>query len=397
MRGDPILFTIFLVFSGAALLATVALFARQALLIAYILLGALFGPWGFGFVDDPAVVKEIADIGIIFLLFLLGLDLKPQELLNLLRKTTLVTLGSSLLFFVIGFSVAWLFGFSWVESLVVGGTMTFSSTIIGLKLLPTTVLHHQRTGEIIISILLLQDLLAIVMLLLLLLLLLLLEGRGVDLASAGGRFILLLLVLPVLILGSWLVARFLLIPLIRRFSQIKEYVFLLAIGWCLGMAELAGGVGLSREIGAFSAGVALATSPIALYIAESLRPLRDFFLILFFFSLGAGVNLEKLPDLLLPALLLATILMLVKPWAFRYLLERTGEDRERSGEIGWRLGQLSEFSLLIAVLALDLGQIGDRASYLIQLTTLFTFLVSTYLVVMRFYTPIAISDRLRRD
>jgi Kef-type K+ transport system membrane component KefB len=392
MRGDPILFTIFLVFSGAALLATVALFARQALLIAYILLGALFGPWGFGFVDDPAVVKEIADIGIIFLLFLLGLDLKPQELLNLLRKTTLVTLGSSLLFFVIGFSVAWLFGFSWVESLVVGGTMTFSSTIIGLKLLPTTVLHHQRTGEIIISILLLQDLLAIVMLLLLLL-----EGRGVDLASAGGRFILLLLVLPVLILGSWLVARFLLIPLIRRFSQIKEYVFLLAIGWCLGMAELAGGVGLSREIGAFSAGVALATSPIALYIAESLRPLRDFFLILFFFSLGAGVNLEKLPDLLLPALLLATILMLVKPWAFRYLLERTGEDRERSGEIGWRLGQLSEFSLLIAVLALDLGQIGDRASYLIQLTTLFTFLVSTYLVVMRFYTPIAISDRLRRD
>ncbi|KRT59803.1 cation:proton antiporter domain-containing protein [endosymbiont of Ridgeia piscesae] len=393
MRGDPILFTIFLVFSGAALLATVALFARQALLIAYILLGALFGPWGFGFVDDPAVVKEIADIGIIFLLFLLGLDLKPQELLNLLRKTTLVTLGSSLLFFVIGFSVAWLFGFSWVESLVVGGTMTFSSTIIGLKLLPTTVLHHQRTGEIIISILLLQDLLAIVMLLLLLLL----EGRGVDLASAGGRFILLLLVLPVLILGSWLVARFLLIPLIRRFSQIKEYVFLLAIGWCLGMAELAGGVGLSREIGAFSAGVALATSPIALYIAESLRPLRDFFLILFFFSLGAGVNLEKLPDLLLPALLLATILMLVKPWAFRYLLERTGEDRERSGEIGWRLGQLSEFSLLIAVLALDLGQIGDRASYLIQLTTLFTFLVSTYLVVMRFYTPIAISDRLRRD
>jgi Kef-type K+ transport system membrane component KefB len=390
MRGDPILFTIFLVFSGAALLATVALFARQALLIAYILLGALFGPWGFGFVDDPAVVKEIADIGIIFLLFLLGLDLKPQELLNLLRKTTLVTLGSSLLFFVIGFSVAWLFGFSWVESLVVGGTMTFSSTIIGLKLLPTTVLHHQRTGEIIISILLLQDLLAIVMLLLL-------EGRGVDLASAGGRFILLLLVLPVLILGSWLVARFLLIPLIRRFSQIKEYVFLLAIGWCLGMAELAGGVGLSREIGAFSAGVALATSPIALYIAESLRPLRDFFLILFFFSLGAGVNLEKLPDLLLPALLLATILMLVKPWAFRYLLERTGEDRERSGEIGWRLGQLSEFSLLIAVLALDLGQIGDRASYLIQLTTLFTFLVSTYLVVMRFYTPIAISDRLRRD
>ncbi len=315
MQDDPILFTIFLVFSGAALLATVALFARQALLIAYILLGALFGPWGFGFVDDPAVVKEIADIGIIFLLFLLGLDLKPQELLNLLRKTTLVTLGSSLLFFVIGFSVAWLFGFSWVESLVVGGTMTFSSTIIGLKLLPTTVLHHQRTGEIIISILLLQDLLAIVMLLLL-------EGRGVDLASAGGRFILLLLALPVfdprLLAGGAL-------PFGSANSALqarsRSMCFCSLSAWCLGMAELAGGVGLSREIGAFSAGVALATSPIALYIAESLRPLRDFFLILFFFSPGSwGESGEATRSAAAGVAAGDDSDAGFKPWAFRRLL-----------------------------------------------------------------------------
>ncbi|QYZ65896.1 MAG: cation:proton antiporter [Gammaproteobacteria bacterium (ex Lamellibrachia satsuma)] len=389
MDQDPLLLTLFLIFSGAAVLATIALLVRQALLISYLVLGALLGPWGLHLVSDPEVVKEIAHIGIIFLLFLLGLDLQPKELLGMVRKTTLVTLLSSLVFAFIGAAVAFVFGFNLIECLVIGGAVTFSSTIIGLKLLPTTVLHHQRSGEIIVSILLLQDLLAIAMLLML-------QGGSSEL-NPVLHIVLLLLALPLMVGGGWLAARFLLIPLIRRFSKIKEYIFLMAIGWCLGMAELAGALGLSHEIGAFIAGISLATSPIAIFIAESLKPLRDFFLILFFFSLGAGFNLEMLPAVVLPALLLAGLLLLIKPWVFRRLLYHAGEDNERSREVGFRLGQLSEFSLLVAVLAYDLGEIGAEASYLIQLSTLFTFLVSTYFIVLRFYTPMAISDRLRRD
>ncbi len=389
MDQSPIFLTLFLIFSGAAVLATAALLVRQALLISYIVLGALFGPWGLHLIDDPETVKEIAHIGIIFLLFLLGLDLQPKELLGMVRKTTLVTLFSSLIFAFIGALLAFLFGFDPIECLVIGGAVTFSSTIIGLKLLPTTVLHHQRTGEIIVSILLLQDLLAIAMLLML-------QGGSSEMNRAL-HIVLLLLALPLMVGGGWLVARFMLIPLIRRFSKIKEYIFLMAIGWCLAMAELAGVLGLSHEIGAFIAGISLATSPIAIYIAESLKPLRDFFLILFFFSLGAGFNLEMLPAVVVPALLLAGLLLLIKPWVFRRLLYHAGEDKERSREVGFRLGQLSEFSLLVAVLAYDLGEIGAEASYLIQLSTLFTFLVSTYYIVLRFYTPMAISDRLRRD
>lgn len=389
MDQSPIFFTLFLIFSGAAVLATAALLVRQALLISYIVLGALFGPWGLHLIGDPETVKEISHIGIIFLLFLLGLDLQPKELLGMVRKTTLVTLISALIFAFIGAVLAFLFGFDPIECLVIGGAVTFSSTIIGLKLLPTTVLHHQRTGEIIVSILLLQDLLAIAMLLML-------QGGSSEM-NRVLHIVLLLLALPLMVGGGWLVARFMLIPLIRRFSKIKEYIFLMAIGWCLAMAELAGVLGLSHEIGAFIAGISLATSPIAIYIAESLKPLRDFFLILFFFSLGAGFNLEMLPAVVLPALLLAGLLLLIKPWVFRRLLCHAGEDNERSREVGFRLGQLSEFSLLIAVLAYDLGEIGAEASYLIQLSTLFTFLVSTYFIVLRFYTPMAISDRLRRD
>jgi len=171
MQQDPIVFTVFLVFTGAAIFATAALFARQSLLVAYILLGALLGPSALGLVSDPELIRSISEFGIMFLLFLLGLNLQPQELIRMVRKTTLVTLFSSLLFFAVGCTVSLAFGFSAMEALLVGGAATFSSTIIGLKLLPTTALHHQRMGEIIIAVLLLQDLIAIAVLLLL-------EGLG---------------------------------------------------------------------------------------------------------------------------------------------------------------------------------------------------------------------------
>jgi Kef-type K+ transport system membrane component KefB len=209
--------------------------------------------------------------------------------------------------------------------------------------------------------------------------------------------LLLLGALPLLVAFAWAFERYVLFGLIRKFDKIGEYVFLAALGWCLGMAELAARLGLSHEIGAFIAGVTLASSPIALYIAESLKPLRDFFLVLFFFSLGAGFDLDVIPQVAVPALLLAAAMLVLKPPVFRFLLARNGESDKRSREIGFRLGQMSEFSLLLAVLAVQQGAIGERASYLIQLATLLTFLVSSYLVVLRFPTPIAVSDALRRD
>jgi Kef-type K+ transport system membrane component KefB len=222
MYTDPVLFTIFLIFTGAAALATVALYARQAMLVAYIVLGIFLGPSGVRLVEDADVVRQVAHIGIIFLLFLLGLDLYPQKLVGLFKKTTFVTGTSSLLFALLGALVGWVLGFAWLESLIIGVALMFSSTIIGLKLLPTTVLHHRHTGEIIISVLLLQDLLAI-------LILLLLQARG-----EGGmpviEIVRVLLSLPALILFAWLFERYVLINLIRRFDRIHEYIFLLAIG-----------------------------------------------------------------------------------------------------------------------------------------------------------------------
>jgi Kef-type K+ transport system membrane component KefB len=389
MAHDPLFYTIFLIFAGAAVLATAALYARQSMLVAYIVLGILIGPSGIGLVEDADVIKQVADIGIMFLLFLLGLNMYPQKLIQLVRETTLVTGASSALFALIGYATGWVMGFTPTENLIIGAALMFSSTIIGLKLLPTTVLHHRHTGEVIISILLLQDLVAIVILLVLQA-----QGRG---AIPLAEFVLRLLALPGLILFAFLFARFVVIRLITRFDQIQEYIFLLAIGWCLGMAELAATLGLSHEIGAFIAGVSIATSRICDFIADNLRPVRDFFLVIFFFSLGASFELDILMHMLLPASVMALLVLSAKPVVFRFLLRRSGEASGQSWEIGFRLGQISEFSLLIAVLALDLGAIGPRASYLIQLATLLTFVVSSYIIVMRYPTPIAVSDHLRRD
>jgi len=386
MEDNSLFFATFLIFTGAALFATVAMFARQALPLAYILLGVVAGPWGLGLVDDPETIQDIAQIGIIFLLFLLGLNLKPQDLLHMFGKASLVTLASSLLFGLIGVAVALAFGFDLVEGLVIGAAMMFSSTIIGLKLLPTTMLHHQHIGEIIISILLLQDLIAI-------LILMLVQGGSLPI----GELLLAGLGLPLLAAVAFYGDRYVLFPLIARFDTIQEYVFLLAIGWCLGFAELAGMFGLSHEIGAFIAGVAMATSPIALFIADSLRPLRDFFLVMFFFSLGAGFALPAIGTVFWPALLLAVLSLAVKPGVFRVLLVRTGETERRSREVGVRLAQISEFSLLIALAAAGSGLIGERANYLIQLAVLLSFALSSIYVVRRYPTPIAVSDSLRRD
>ncbi len=390
MDGENLLFHLFLIFSGAAALATLALFARQALIIAYILLGLLLGPAMLNAVPDPALIARIADIGIIFLLFLLGLNLHPQKLFALFRGTLLVTTASSLVFAAVGASVALVMGLSGREALVVGMAMTFSSTIVGLKLLPTTVLHHQHTGELIISILLLQDIVAI-------LCLLLVEVGTPGALSSGLRVLLTLGALPALVLTTRWLETHLVERLFHRFGTIQEYIFLLAIGWCLGIAEGAHLLGLSAEMGAFIAGVSIAASPISTFIAERLKPLRDFFLVLFFFALGAGLDLGGMGDILLPALALAGVLLALKPWVFRWLLMRTGEDAARSLEVGVRLGQLSEFSLLIAVLAASEGVIGTRAALLIQAATLVSFLASPYLIVLRYPTPIAVSERLRRD
>ncbi|MCH9756915.1 MAG: cation:proton antiporter [Gammaproteobacteria bacterium] len=390
MHEEAVFYTMFLIFAGAAILSTVVLYTRQSLLVAYILLGAAFGPWGFKLITDLTAVRQVGDIGIVFLLFLLGLHLQPQNLLHMLKKVTWIALLSSTLFALLAYGVGRWFGLSVTESLVLGASMMFSSTIIGLKLLPTTILHHQHTGEVMISVLLMQDIIAIVVLILI---------NGAQ--NAGGLswhdLVSVCITLPALVFFAFAIERYVLVKLLARFDRTQEYVFLLSIGWCLGLSVLALQLGLSEDIGAFVAGVALASSPISLFIAESLKPLRDFFLVMFFFAVGATFNFGFAAQVLIPACILAALMLVFKPLCFHFMLYKAGEKKAVSKEVGMRLGQASEFSLLVASIALTTNLISDVASNLIQATTILTFIVSSYVVVLKYPTPMSFSDKMRKD
>lgn len=379
---------IFFIFTGTTILATLALYTRQSLLVAYLLLGAILGPWSLKVVPDLELVAQIGEVGITFLLFLLGLELQPQNLVMMLRKVTLVALVSSCIFIALGYIVSLYFGFNHIESLIIGAALMFSSTIIGLKLLPATVLHHAHVGEVVISVLLMQDLIAIMVILLL-------EGAVEGLTAFN--VVRVTLALPALISIAFLVEKYILMRLLARFDQVKEYVFLLSIGWCMGLAELGRYWEVSSEIGAFIAGVALAASPIHQYIAEKLQPLRDFFLVMFFFSIGAGFNFGFFADIWHIALILAVLMLLAKPMSYYWLLRNVGETVRVASEVGVRLGQASEFSLLVGALAFSNFLISDKANYLIQAVTILTFIVSSYTVVLKYPTPLALTEHMRKD
>jgi len=380
---------IFLIFFGTAVLSTAALFTRQSMLVAYIVLGACLGPWGLKLVSNSDIIKQAGDIGIVFLLFLLGLHLQPQNLFHSLRKMSMITLSSSFIFFAMAFVTCLAFGYDLNQSIVIAIAAIFSSTIIGLKLLPTTILHHQHTGELVISILLLQDILAIIAILII-------QIIG-DSSGTANNLWLIAIAFPILLTLAYLFQKYVLTFLLSRFDKIHEYIFILSIGWCLLMAELSGYFGLSEEIGAFIAGVALASNPISFYIAESLKPLRDFFLVLFFFSIGASFNFGYFNQVFASACILALFTLLLKPMIFSYLLHRSGEVRSVSWEIGVRLGQMSEFSLLIIYLAQQTHLLPDADAAMAQATIIFTFIASCYWTVMRYPTPLASTDKLRRD
>ena len=299
-----------------------------------------------------------------------------------------MTLFTSLVFLAVISSAALLLNFALVDSIIIGAALMFSSTIVSLKLIPTTALHHKHTGEMMISVLLMQDVIAIIFILLL-------TGGQSD--DVGMAIAILFIKLILLIIIAYVLVRYVVNSLFQRFDIIREYTFLLALGWGMLGAGAAKAVGLSYEMGAFIAGVAFASSPVAMAVAENLKPLRDFFLILFFFSIGAQFNYLVTQDVLLAGLLIAILIVVIKPFVFKQGFQIIGENKKLSMELGVRLGQGSEFSLLLVYSALAAGLIDARSSYLVQMVVVFSFIFSTYWVVYRYRTPISSTEKNRMD
>ncbi|OQY08856.1 MAG: hypothetical protein B6I28_04045 [Fusobacteriia bacterium 4572_132] len=372
---NNIIFEIFIIFFGSAFFGSFLLLIKQPLILGYIFFGMLSGPLGMKIISNVVHLESISHFGIILLMFLLGLNLEPKKFLKIINETALITVLSSIFFTGLFFIIAILFKFSVFESLIIGIALLFSSTIIGIKLIPTSTLHHKHIGEVMISILLFQDILAIFTLLFL-------YGDMKNNVILGTGILLLKGVL--LVIGAYFVVKYIILKVMRKFDRTHEYLFLVSLAWCLLLAEIAHLLGLSYEIGAFIAGIMLAISPISLYMAEKLKPLREFFLIIFFYSIGAELNLMKSKAIFIPSIILAMIIIFIKPLVYKRLFLIKKESESFSTEMGIRLGQASEFALLISYGAFSNKIIGENTFYLIQLTTILTFVFSTYITSKKY-------------
>jgi Kef-type K+ transport system membrane component KefB len=388
MEFNNILFELVLIYAGAAILATVFIFIKQPVILSYIILGIIIGPYGLKLISDAEHIEQIGHFGVILLLFLVGLNLHPNKLYMLFRKTSILTITTCSIFALSVTLTALAFQIPLQDSIIIGIALMFSSTVIGLKLIPTTALHNRHIGEMMISVLLFQDIIAIFIMLMFL--------KNPE-TSLIKTFPILILKGVLLSLGAFLCVKYVLLWLFKKFDTIQEYIFLLSIGWCLGMAKGAEVLGLSYEIGAFIAGVTIAVSPVSLIISERLKSLREFFIILFFFAIGAQFNIFHTKEILMPAIVITILLIVLKPFIFGKAFNMVNEKKHISKELAWRLGQASEFSLLIAYIALDHKTILENTSYLIQLTVMLTFIISTYIIVNNYHTPISANKKFRSD
>jgi len=383
-----IVFDIVIIVVSSALLAWLGSVCRQPIIIAYVLAGMLAGPWGLSLVSDVGVIEGLSHIGITLLLFLAGLVLHPERLLRLFRKTCIVTGGNCILSAGLTLLLLRALGYTWTESVLAGIALMFTSTILVVRLLPSTTLHQQYMGSFCIAILIAEDILAVLTLMFL---------KGSMQGDIAMQFLLLagkgILLVGVLVVFEQYVLR----AMMRQSDQYHEVLYMLTMAWCLGVSALAHSLGLSYEIGAFIAGVVLARNPISRFLSEKLVPLQDFFLMFFFFVLGARFDFLIAKAIWLPALLVTALLVAAKPFIFRFSFRLVGEKPDFAREAGLRLGQCSEFGLIIAVAASTNLYISGEVSQLIQLTVILSIMVSSYLVVFLYPTPIGTKSGLKRD
>ncbi len=355
-----------------------AIFLRQPLIVAFIAAGILLGPSGLGWVTVNEPLELLAQMGIALLLFVVGLKL-DLHIIRTMGPVALATgLGQVLFTSVFGFLIALALGLSTVGAIYVGVALTFSSTIIIVKLLSDKKEIDALHGRIAVGFLIVQDIVVVLAMIGLTAL-----GAGSDsepgrLWMEMGRVALIGISMLVFIA---LMMRYVLPALTRHLARSAELLVLFAITWAVLLASAGEVLGFSKEVGAFLAGVSLASTPFREVIGARLVSLRDFLLLFFFIELGAGLELATLGGQLGSAMVLSVFVLIGNPVIVMVIMGFMGY-RKRTGFLaGLTVAQISEFSLILAALGLSLGHLDADAVGLITLVGLITISGSTYLIL----------------
>src|SRR5262245_31468499 len=355
----------------AAVLAFLARRLNQPLILGYILAGAVLGPHvGFHVVTDEASIELIAEIGLILLLFLIGLEISLPRLLQAGRAITVsgllqVPICAGLAWIVLGPVVASSGG--QFDRLYLAFASALSSTLIVVKLLSDKFELGTFGGRVTLGVLIFQDLYAIAFL-----------AIQPNLQNLQALLLLRSLVAGVgLVGGAWIMARFVLPAYFRVIAKSSELVVVSAMAWCFLVSGVAGWAGLSKEMGALIAGVVMASYPYGTEVISRVGGVRDVFLTLFFVALGL-----KIPEPSLPALVAAlggvAFVVLSRFLAMYPLFAFLRLDTRTAGVVAINLAQISEFALVIFSLGMTYKHISPAANSLILYTVLLTAVISTY-------------------
>ncbi len=361
------------------LLATIVSYGlrllKQPLIVGYILTGIIAGPAVLNLIHHHEVLEVFSQFGIVILLFLVGLHLSPKVIGDVGKTSLILGLGQILFTSIFGFLIALGLGWELLEALFIAIGLTFSSTIIVLKILTDKKEVDTLYGKISIGFLLVQDIVAALILIFF-----------AALSGSSGQptwFIITFFLIRVglVMLLYWLSTKYLLPRLLNKAAESTELLFLFSLTWAITFASVFYYLGLSVEIGALIAGVALSTSDFSEEISSRLTPLRDFFIIVFFVSLGSEMVLSGASQFILPVLLFSVFVLIGNPLIVMFLMNQLGYQRKTGFLAGLTVAQISEFSLILASLANAAGFVSQPTLTMITLVGLVTIAGSTYLML----------------
>ncbi len=371
--------TIFTELSVIILIATLAAglmrVLKQPLILGYILTGIIIGPSLLNIFNNAETLEVFSQIGISILLFIVGISLSPKVIKEVGKISLVTGLGQIVFTSVLGFLIALAFGFSKIESIYIAIALTFSSTIIILKLLSDKKDLEKLYGKIAIGFLLVQDLAAT------LILIVVSSFAGAGESGAISTALITLAKGFVITAVMMYISSKVLPKLSDFFANSAEFLFLFSLGWGMGIAALFSFLGFSIEVGALIAGATFATSPYAQEISSKLKPLRDFFIIMFFILLGSRLALDSLGELILPAFFLSVFVLFGNPLIVMVLMGLFGYNKRTGFMAGLTVAQISEFSLILILLGIKIGHLDNTILSLVTVVGLITIAGSTYMIM----------------
>ncbi len=374
---EIIFFDLTVIICISAFLSIIFRLLKQPAILAYILTGILIASFHFFSVSDQPLLLALSQVGITLLLFMVGLEIRVNELLSMGKMLLLSSVWQISLTFILGFLISLVFSFDKITSFYIAAAITFSSTIVVVKLLSDQHELHSLHGKFSLGILLVQDVVAMGFLMFL-------AGATRESPFLGpvGNLVSVLIKGGLILATIAYLSKNIFPKLFEKIARSSETLFLSSLAWVFGLAALVSSefIGFSIEIGGFLAGVALANSLVNYQIIAKAKILRDFFIVIFFVLLGIQISFANIAEIIIPAIFISLFVLLIKPFIVMVILGILGYKKRTSFLTGISLSQVSEFSLILAFLGLKLGHIDQKTVSLITMVALITFAFSTYMI-----------------